>query len=292
MLSNELMGLLVLAILWVTTLLVAAAAWKEIAALAVWRRRLVALDGDDGAGLVRARVTQGAGPGGALAVQRIEQLGRAATQDDGERRVILFSDRRAVGEVFGGTAARDGSGAVIHVDADASAEVWLSAEELAASGACAADEIFDRAYTDAKKARGFARAVEGAATGEVFLFGQLRPLGKGLALAPAKSGGLLVATFDPRPWVARKLALAALFVVGELAIAAACTVVALWPPHFGLVSTLGGAACLGFFLTVQPAGTALRDAVRLPSRAWLRGHWKRSAPVQEPSAPPAAERAQ
>jgi hypothetical protein len=58
------------------------------------------------------------------------------------------------------------------------------------------------------------------------------------------------------------------------------------------VSTLGGAACLGFFLIVQPAGTALRDAVRLPSRAWLRGRWMRSAPVQEPSAPPTAERAQ
>jgi hypothetical protein len=197
-----------------------------------------------------------------------------------------------VGEVFGGTAARDGSGATITVDADANAEVWLSAAELEARGACASDEVFDRAYTDAKKARGFARAVEGAATGEVFLFGQLRPLGKGLALSPAKSGGLLVATFDPRPWVARKIGLAALFVGGEIAVAAACTAVALRPPHFGLVSTLGGAACLGFFLIVQPAGTALRDAVRLPSRAWLRGRWRRSAPVQEPSAPPAAERAQ
>ena len=291
MLSKELMGPLALAILWVTTLLVAAAAWKEITALLAWRRRLVALDGDEGAGLVRARVTQGAGPGGALAVQRVEQVGRAATQDDGGRRVILFSDRSAVGEVFGGTAARDGSGAVITVEADASAEVWIPAAELAARGACASDEVFDRAYTDAKKARGFARAVEGAATGEVFLFGQLRPMGKGLALAPAKPGGLLVATFDPRPWVARKLALAALFLAGELALAAACTAVALWPPHFGLVSTLGGAACLLFFLLVQPAGTALRDAMRLPSRAWLRGRWRRSAPVQEPSAPPAAERA-
>lgn len=279
MLSKELMGTLALAILWVTTLLVAAAAWKEIAALLVWRRRLVALDGDDGAGLVHARVTEGAGPGGALASQRVEQVGRAATQDDGGRRVIIFSDRSAVGEVFGGTAARDDSGAVITVDAEASAEVWLSAEELAARGACASDEAFDRAYADAKKARGFARAVEGAATGEVFLYGQLRPLGKGLALVPAKPGGLLVATFDPRPWIARKIGLAALFLAGELALAAACTAVALWPPRFGLVSTLGGAACLGFFLLVQPAGTALRDAVRLPSRAWLRGRWRRSAPV-------------
>ena len=292
MLSNELMGLLALAILWVNTLLIAAAAWKEIAALAVWRRRLVALEGDEGAGLVRARVTEGAGPGGALAVQRVEQLGRAATQDDGGRRVILFSDRSAAGEIFGGVVAREGSGASITVDAVASAEVWIAASTLEARGACASDEAFDRAYEGARKARGFARAVEGAAMGEVFLFGQLRPMGKGLSLSPAKSGGLLVATFDPRPWLARKIGLAALFIAGEIAVAAGCTALALWPPRFGLVSTLGGAACLGFFLIVQPAGTALRDVVRLPSRASLRGRWRRSALVQEPSAPPDAERAQ
>jgi hypothetical protein len=291
MLSKGLMGLFALAILWVNTLLIAAAAWKEITALAVWRRRLVLLEGDSGAGLVRARVIHGAGPGGALAVQRIDQVGRAATQDDGGRRMILFSDRSAAGEVFGGTATRHGSDIEIAIDADASAEVWVPAAELAASGACASDEDFDRAYADAKKARGFARAVEGAATGEVFLFGQLRPMGKGLALAPAKPGGLLVATFDPRPWINGKIRLAALFIVGEIALAAACSAIALWPPRFGLVSTLGGAACLAFFLLAQPAGTALRDAVRLPSRTWLRGRWKRSAPVQEPSAPPAAERA-
>lgn len=292
MLSNELMGLLALGILWVNTLLIAAAAWKEIAALAVWQRRLVALEGDDGAGLIHARVTEGAGPGGALALQRVEQVGRAATQDDGGRRVILFADRSAVGEVFGGVVAREGSDSTITVDAAPSAEVWIPAAALEARGACPSDEAFDRAHADARKARGFARAVEAAATGEVFLFGQLRPMGKGLALSPAKSGGLLVATFDPRPWLTRKIRLAALFIVGEVAVAAGCTAVALWPPRFGLVSTLGGAACLGFFLIAQPAGTALRDAVRLPSRASLRGRWRRSAPVQEASAPPAAERAQ
>jgi len=290
MLSNELMGLLALAILWVNTLLVAAAAWKEIAALAVWRQRLVALAGDEGVGLVRARVTAGSGPGGALAVHRIEQLGRAATGDDNGRRVILFADRIAAGEVFGGTAAREGSGAEITVDAVASAEVWLPPPPLTASGACASDEAFDQAFVQAKKARGFARAVEAAATGEVFLFGHLRPLGKGLALGPAKPGGLLVATFDPRAWIARKIGLATLFILGDLALAAGCTAWALWPPRFGLVSTLGGAACLGFFLVVQPAGTALRNAVRLPSRADLRGRWVRSAPILEPSALPRAER--
>jgi hypothetical protein len=291
MLSKELMGVLALAILWVNTLLIAAAAWKEIAALTPWRRRLVPVVGDAGVGLVRAQVTLGAGPGGALAVQRIEQLGRAATHDDGGRRVIHFADRSAVGEVFGGTATRDDGDVEIVVDADAGAEVWVAATALAASGACASDEVFDRAFAEAKKAKGYARAVEGAATGEVYLFGQLRPMGKGLALGAAKPGGLLVATFDPRPWIDRQIALATLFIVGDFALAAACTAVALWPPRFGLVSTLGGAACLGFFLTAQPAGTALREALRLPSRAWLRGRWIRSAPVQEPATAPHAPRA-
>jgi hypothetical protein len=290
MLSKELMGVLALAILWVNTLLIAAAAWKEIAALTGRRRRLVPVSGDAGVGLVRARVTKGAGPGGALAVQRIEQLGRAATRDDGGRRVIHFADRSAVGEVFGGTVTRDDGDVEIVVEADASAEVWVSATTLAANGACASDEAFDRAFADAKKAKGYVRAVEGAALGEVYLFGQLRPMGKGLALAAAKPGGLLVATFDPRPWIDRKIALATLFIAFDLALSAACTAVALWPPRFGLVSTLGGAACLGFFLTAQPAGTALREALRLPSRAWLRGRWIRSAPVQEAAAPPHAPR--
>jgi hypothetical protein len=282
---------LALAILWVNTLLIAAAAWKEIAALSVWRRRLVPVVGDAGVGLVRARVKRGAGPDGALAVLRVEQLGRAATHDDGGRRVIHFADRSAVGEVFGGTVTRDDGEVEIAVDADASAEVWVPTTALETSGACASDEVFDRAFADAKKARGFARAVEGAALGEVYLFGQLRPMGKGLALAPAKPGGLLVATFDPRSWLDRKIALATLFLVGEVVVAGACTAVALWPPRFGLVSTLGGAACLGFFLIAQPAGTALREALRLPSRAWLRGRWIRSAPVHEPEAPPHAPRA-
>ena len=291
MLSNEVMGVLALAILWVTTLLIAAAAAREIVALNAWRRRLVLLVGDSGTGLVRARVTRGAGPGGALAVHRIEQLGRAETHDDAGRRVILFSDRSTSSEVFGGTAARDGSGVEITLDGGGGAEVWVSASELHASAACPSDEVFDAAFAEAKKARGHARAVEGKAAGEVFLFGQLRAKGNALALAPAKPGGLLIATFDPRPWIDRKIALVALFILGDLAIAAASSAVALWPPRFGLVSTLGGAACLGFFLIIQPAGTALRDAVRLPSRASLRGRWMRSVPVQEKSAPSPAPRA-
>ena len=51
----------------------------------------------------------------------------------------------------------------------------------------------------------------------------------------------------------------------------------LHPPVFGLVSTIGAALGLAFFLLVQPAGTALRDAVKLPSAPITRGTWKSAA---------------
>jgi hypothetical protein len=63
--------------------------------------------------------------------------------------------------------------------------------------------------------------------------------------------------------------------VGVLAVAGACTAVALTPPAFGTISKIGAALCLAFFLLVQPAGTAVREAVRAPSRALLRGRWSR-----------------
>ncbi|HZO12649.1 MAG TPA: hypothetical protein VFB62_05315, partial [Polyangiaceae bacterium] len=53
------------------------------------------------------------------------------------------------------------------------------------------------------------------------------------------------------------------------------TYLALYPPIFGTVSIVGGALGLVFFLLVQPAGTAIRDAVRVPSVAQLRGSWVR-----------------
>jgi hypothetical protein len=93
---------------------------------------------------------------------------------------------------------------------------------------------------------------------------------------------MILSAFDPRRWLAGKALLLALFVVAETAAAAACTFVALSPPPFGLVSTIGGALCLAFFLLVQPAGTMVRDAVQTPSRSLLGGRWElRRAPASE-----------
>jgi hypothetical protein len=287
MLSKEIMGVLALGILWVNTLLVAAAAWKEIAALAERRRRLALIgEGEPGVGLVRAKLARGDGPGGALAVHRVEQVGRAGAEVD-EKRTILFADRGFSGEAFGGLARLEGGGSEITIEAAESAEVWLAADEIARAAACPSDEAFDAAYETARKARGHARTVGATIEGErfVWLFGHLRRRGEGLSLSAPAGGSMLISTVDPHAWIGRKTTLATLFIVLELALAGACTAVALQRPHFGLVSTLGGALCLGYFLLVQPAGVSLREAMRAPSKAFLRGRWMRTSPGGPQEAP-------
>jgi hypothetical protein len=146
---------------------------------------------------------------------------------------------------------------------------------VAAAGACPSAARFDEAYTHARKARGYSRTVEAMVRegAEVWLAGGDE------AIAPA-----LLSTVDPRSWARSRVALIAAFAAGEIAVAAGCTALALVPPVFGTVSTIGAALCLLFFLLVQPAGTAVRGAVRPPSRAIARGRWERrglagSAPV-------------
>ncbi|MEZ4312522.1 MAG: hypothetical protein R3F14_31220 [Polyangiaceae bacterium] len=73
-----------------------------------------------------------------------------------------------------------------------------------------------------------------------------------------------------------------MFVLAELAFAGGVTALALWPPRFdGWVSLLGGVLGLGYFLAVQPVGTAVRDALRPPSTAFVRGVWIESASPRE-----------
>ena len=261
-----------LAILWVNALLVAADAGQQARALLRRRGDMRALGaGERGAGLVRGRAV-----GGALAVHRVEQIGRAGAIEG----TILFHDRAACGEILGGALAAPGGGALT-VEAVAVAEVWLTPGELARAAACASDAAFDEAEAHARKARGFSRTVNATvgAGAEVFVLGELRGAGEGRVMSPT-----LVATMDPRALLARKAALAAAFLTGELVLAAACTAVALWPPVFGRISTVGGVLCLGFFLLVQPAGKALRDALQTPSRAPVRGRWTRGAGGTDPQA--------
>jgi hypothetical protein len=282
MLSNEIMGLLAGGVLWVTTLLVAAAAWQQARALLRRRAALRPLAGGVGVGLVRGRVSSGV-----IAVQRLEQVGRAAEG----REAILFHDKVAGGSVLGGAIAVEGGAAVegavamegavavqggVTVEACAEAEVWVTAREIAEAACCPSAAAFAEALAAARRTRGFSRtiAVEVAEGREVFVYGRVEERDGGRWIGPA-ADGMLVATMDPRALLARKAMLAVAFIAGEIALAAACTAVALQPPVFGRVSTMGGAASLMFFLLVQPAGTALRDALLVPSRAFVRGRWKR-----------------
>lgn len=272
MLSRELMGILALGILWVNTLLVMGAAWREVAALRARGRLLRPLPpGEPGAGLVEGEVVSA--PGGVFASHEVDQVGRQAS-DDRDRRAITFSDRAFRGAVMGG-AVRAGE-VEIAVPAAPDAEVWVAPATLAACAACPGEEGFASAYDDARKARGFSRTVTApvACGDRIWIAGEARRGEDGrMSIHAIEGAKLLVSAVDPRAVCARYTRLLALFLIGVPAAAALCTALALYPPHFGLVSTVGGALALAYFLLVQPAGTAVRDAVLLPHRRFLRGSW-------------------
>jgi hypothetical protein len=275
MLSREVMGAFALAILWINTLLVIGAATQQLRSLLDLLRRLRPLPAgaSTGEGLIEGEARSGAGPEGALAVHRVDQVGRFAA-DDGDRRAILFADSRYGGESFGGIV--ETSEGPLHVDSTTTAEVWPEASALAAAARCPSREAFEEAWADARKARGFARALAGAIPdgARVWVLGAAHAGGDGeRRFGPTADGTLLVSAVEPRALCRRKVALAIVFVAATLAAAALCTVLALQPPAFGLVSTVGAALGLAYFLLVQPAGTALKDALRLPSRAVVRGSW-------------------
>lgn len=261
MLSRELMGLGALAILWINTLLIAGAAWKELSRVLAKKRALVAK------GLVRGRVVKGAGEGDALAVHRVEQTGHGNAEAQ-DRKAILFHDKAFAGEVFGGVVEVDGK--EIEIPASKDGEVWLALDALRKAGEYPGDAAFDDAFVHAKRAKGYARTVSAT-------------IGVGAEVWVAKDGSF-VSTLDPRP-LANKYALLALFAIqGFFAAVAVCTVLALQAPHFGTVSVVGGVLGLVYFITVQPAGTMLRDAVRFPNVAYLRGDWIRKVRANESEA--------
>jgi hypothetical protein len=271
MLSRELMGLGALAILWINTLLIAGAAWKELARVLAKKRALEAL------GLVKGRVVSGAGEGGVLAVHRIEQTGHGNGESP-DKKAILFHDKSFASEVLGGVIEVDGK--EIEIAAAPKGEVWVAMSALEKAAAFPGDAAFDEAFVSAKRAKGYGRTV--TATIE-----------KGAGVWIAKDGSF-VSTIDPRPLLNKYALLAVVSIVGFFAAVAVCTVLALQAPHFGTVSIIGGVLGLVYFITVQPAGTMLRDAMRFPNVAYLRGDWIRkvSASESEAAAPAKAATAE
>lgn len=258
MLSRELMGLGALAILWINTLLIAGAAWKELARILAKKRALEAL------GVVKGRVVKGAGAGDVFAVHRIEQTGHGNGEAP-DRKAILFHDKSFASEVFGGAVEVEGK--EIEIAPEPKAEVWVAIDALREAGKFPGDAAFDEAFVTAKRAKGYARTVSAT-------------IAKGADVWIAKDGSF-VSTIAPRTLLNKYALLALVSIVGFFAAVTACTVLALQAPHFGTVSIIGGVLGLAYFITVQPAGTMLRDAVRLPNTAYLRGDWIRKVRANE-----------
>ncbi len=259
-LSLETMGALALAALWLNTLLIVADAAKRHAALG----RLGADLADAAAKgrLVRATITGGQGPNGAFATHTVEQIGRAITVAGPPR--ILFTDRASSGAIHGGRA-RTGEREVL-VSPAPEALVWCSSHEPRGDVAA-----FDAAWPRASTFKGFSTTIAHNVrpSEEVWLW--LDRAASDVEEVRAR----LVSREDPARVVrAARLPLRGLVVVALLGVSSA-TVLALWPPVFGLVSTLGGAAGLGFFLAIQPLGIAARDKALLPDRRRVGGLWQR-----------------
>ena len=255
------MGLFGLAIVWTTGLLMAGAALYNLADLRRLRRKLAAA--------IEATIVTGSGENGAFAVQRVDQVGRALDMSDG--RGIAFFDRAFSSEVLGGTL--EVGGRTLEVVPTLDVSVWPSPHAKAKRAAD--DGAFDAAFAQAKTARGYSRVVETPLTtgDKVWIVAELG------TREVVFVRGSVVSAIDPRAWVNRKMQLVWFFIALELLVLLACTMVALVRPWFGPVSAVGGVLCLAYFLAIQPIGNTIRDAVRAPCIAFLRGEWKRRGEV-------------
>jgi hypothetical protein len=256
-LSNEVMGVFALAVVWLNTLLIAASAWRARSALG---ELLESLDGSRRRGeLVRGRIVRGNGEGGALAERRVRQIGRAMTTRGPDR--ILFTDRQSEMHIAGGEVEIDG-GSISVTEGDG--QVWTID-----GGGRRDPSAFEAAWSRAATNKGVESGlVIPVAQGDVWLRGRR----DGDRLRPD-----LVATRCPISIVvgARRRLLA--FALGSLATVAALTAVCLVRPVFGTVSTLGGAGMIAFFILVQPIGVLVRDRTRTPPERPVGGIWQRPA---------------
>ena len=263
MLSQSLMGLFALGILWVNTLLVVGAAYGVLRGLL---RRL---------SRATAHLTTGEViDDGPVASHTVEQVGRRAS-DDRARKAILFHDRAYLSRIHGGSIRTDDGTPLTLAEAEGNrVEVWLEHAELEELASCRDHDVFDEAYASASKARGYCREVTAhiAFGDQVWIVGRERD---GI-IEPLADGSLLIATFDPRELCRRKAFMLLAFIFAVIGAAALCSYLALYPPIFGTVSIIGGVLGLVFFLLVQPAGVLARDAALTPNRAHLRGEWIRS----------------
>ncbi len=262
MLSHTFMGYVALWVLWGNTLLVGLAAATQALALLSRANRM-------SRSLLPARVV-GSSP---VARVSVEQVGRHAA---GGAPGIVWHDRSYASEALPGELEIEGHG-VVHVEPHAAA-VWVEAEELAARAACPNAAAFDEAFAAARKIKGSVRTVEVTLDPgrSVWVQGEVVTVGGVQRLAPL-AGELGFFTVHPRRYAAQRARFVfSVFLPGILLGAAVPTLLALHAPVFEtLTGKVGALLALVFFLLVLPAGTAVRDYLRDPSRRILRGRWAR-----------------
>lgn len=198
---------------------------------------------------------------------RIEQVGRSKGDN-----TIHFHDRHYGVGGTGGTLITDGEQAPVVLGKVTG--VWLDEKRLRAA-ASAPNASWDHAYERARKPKGYARCFEAPvpdgsrvwALGELAR-GRLEPL----------EGQLEIATIDPVAWCQRKRRIVLSAVAVQILILVVLCTAVLWPPRFGTVSTIAAAISLVYFLAVQQLGKTIRDLVRRPPTAIVRGSW--SQPTQ------------
>lgn len=238
------MGLLALGVLWLNTLLIAAAALQQRRALSARLRQIVS------APLREGKVVSGRGPDGALLARTVHQVGRAMTVSGPER--ILFTEASSEIELFGGALQLGGEQVEL---SGAPPEVWLAPS----TPVTRTETDFDAAFKTASMNRGLNSTAR-----QVVRVGDR-----------VWSGSGLLATLDPVKAVRARMRMLAAFALVSVLLAGAITAVALVPPVFGTVSTLGGALGLLFFILVQPAGVKVRNWARLPHQQPHSDVWQR-----------------
>ena len=99
----------------------------------------------------------------------------------------------------------------------------------------------------------------------------------------------LVSGFDPRTWAKGRLLAITGLIALDLSWVIVGTVIALWPPVFGVISIAGALVLLGHFLGMTALAMAAREKSRTPAFAFVRGTWRRST-SESTALAPVAER--
>lgn len=253
MLTNELMGSALLMIAWVTALMVMLDAFIDVRAmnkrLSAWKSSLIQ-------GVVKAPE---------LATHEVEQR---IKQLDSETPGLLFFDRKHVSHVTGGSV--EVGSETLEIVAANGAEFWPAHDAQLAAAACDSTATFDALQKAAQGPGGGLRTVRTV----------LRS-GQAVWLEGTKNGASfeasLVSGADPRVWARSRLSMSLGVMVLSMVWVAVGTALALWAPVFGLISIIGAVVLLAHFLLMTPLAMSVREKVRSPGIAYVRGSWKRDA---------------